>query len=177
MDATGKSSVCSLAHIPKYNETFRHNMEGNNYALVLGAAAPCRHKDVTCETFCTADGGISNSLATVRTDFVGLLVMSRTLASWPYLGKLAVPWQVGRTLSKLASVTDKQPDPCLWRTLPVSINGVYQIRIVSRDGDSLPYCLKFSLHLDIGLCLYEPGYTLSVHILRQICVIWKKKAL
>ncbi|GBM70668.1 hypothetical protein AVEN_187337-1 [Araneus ventricosus] len=64
-----------------------------NYTLVLEAAAPCRHKDVTSQArLCTiVDRSISNSLAAMRTDFVELLANSY------------------RTLSKLASEIDGQP--------------------------------------------------------------------
>ncbi|GBM07337.1 hypothetical protein AVEN_187880-1 [Araneus ventricosus] len=42
---------------------------------------------------------------------------------------------------KLKQMGDR-PAPCLWRTPPVSINDVYQARMVDRDGGSLPYCVR-----------------------------------
>ncbi|GBM69277.1 hypothetical protein AVEN_246303-1 [Araneus ventricosus] len=41
----------------------------------------------------------------------------------------------------LASETDGNPAPYLWRTLPVSINDICQARIVGWDCDFLPYCV------------------------------------
>ncbi|GBM90756.1 hypothetical protein AVEN_139151-1 [Araneus ventricosus] len=62
--------------------------------------------------------------------------------------------------------TDGRPALCLWRTLPVSMNNVYQTRIVSRNGGSLPYfpyeCLPKISHICIMVFMSGIRYGLSV---------------
>ncbi|GBN86886.1 hypothetical protein AVEN_130170-1 [Araneus ventricosus] len=50
--------------------------------------------------------------------------------------------KVRHTSVTFTSETDGRLDLCLWRTLPVSTNDVYQARIVGGDGGSLPYCVR-----------------------------------
>ncbi|GBN05712.1 hypothetical protein AVEN_134119-1, partial [Araneus ventricosus] len=53
--------------------------------------------------------------------------------------------KVRRQSATLGSETDGRPSRYLWRTIPLSINEVYQARIIGRNV----VCQKVSLHLGI----------------------------
>ncbi|GBM67611.1 hypothetical protein AVEN_44757-1 [Araneus ventricosus] len=63
--------------------------------------------------------------------------------------------------AKLASETDEQFVPCLWRTLPVSIYDVYQAGIVGRDGGS--FHIVSESFVALGLTLWLIHSRISNH--------------
>ncbi|GBM15685.1 hypothetical protein AVEN_28255-1 [Araneus ventricosus] len=58
------------------------------------------------------------------------------------LCSLVHPDKIRYPSATLASETDERYAPCFWRTQSVSINDVYQARIVGWDCSSLPNCVR-----------------------------------
>ncbi|GBM91146.1 hypothetical protein AVEN_49666-1 [Araneus ventricosus] len=162
VDSTGESSVCSLVprelSATKLSEkVWKGKNVSTNYALVPESAELCRQEEVTFYARLCA-----------------LLIVSFPTVWLLYVLILSYYLQT--------SGTDGQPTPFLWRALPVSINGVYLARIVSRVG-SLPYCArKFHctwIFYFVSMRARTPTelFPVTFILLRQFCVTWKTKEL